>query len=613
MDDQFLSKIYQLIDDNLDNEHFSVEDLANEAGLSRSMLHRKLVKLTGQSTSDLIIKKRMVRARELLENDVATASEVAYRVGFSSPSYFTKVFKNYYGISPGDVRKGIVIPLKSDPPAVNGKNVGSVRKKHIYIGILAIVILILAVTGTIIYLKVNSKVPIEKSIAILPFDNLSTDEENQYFADGIVEDLLNRLSTVNNLKVISRTSSEIFRNKGSKTIPEIAKLLGVNYILEGSVQRQTNNVRINIQLIDARKDNHILSKQYDRNLNEVFKMQSEIAGEIASELSLALTNEQKGRLKENHTNNLKAFDYVQLGKYHLNKRMPEDNSASITYFRKAIAEDPGYALAYAELADAFYIAGWYNYISRETSRDSAVYLALKALELDPNIGEAHTVLAGIYYEYDWNYARAKKEFDQALAKSPNHSTTYQYYSEMMSSIGNLLKARELIDRAIQLDPYSYVVRFASFYLYFKQKKYMEALAESQICQELAKDNSGPLSMNFILYVKTGNDPAALDCFKKLGVMTGEWTPELADSLFLKDGIKGLLSWRIKHDKWPYWNNETDYYALLGEKDKALTLLEQALEEGYLVPMNTSDPEFEYLHSDPRFKAIRKKMNLPPLK
>ena len=179
------------------------------------------------------------------------------------------------------------------------------------------------------------KRPLEKSIAILPFDNLSPDKENQYFADGIVEDLINKLSTIEELKIISRTSSEMFRNKGGKTVPEIAKLLNVTYILEGTVQRQDDKVRINIQLIDALEDNHILSSQYDRNLNEIFNVQSEIAYKIASELSLVLTEKQKHALKQHPTQNLKAFEYYQMGRFHASKRWIEGYTKSIAVLSKS--------------------------------------------------------------------------------------------------------------------------------------------------------------------------------------------------------------------------------------------------------------------------------------
>jgi TolB-like protein/AraC-like DNA-binding protein/Tfp pilus assembly protein PilF len=606
MDDQFLCKIYQHIEDNLDNENFSVEDLAQKAGLSRSMLHRKLIKLTGKSASDLITEKKLLRAKEMLLNNVATASEIAYKVGFSSPSYFTKVFKNYFHVSPGDVRKGTIPLVSNENSSIKPRNIS---RSIIWVSVIIVTVALTGI-GTYYYIK-NSK-PVEKSIAILPFDNLSSNSENQFFADGIVEDLLNRLSKIEGLKVISRTSSEMFRDKGSKTIPEIADLLHVSYILEGTVQRETNNVRINIQLIDAKKDNHILSQQYDRNLSEVFKIQSEIADQIVRELSIVLTEPQADKLNKKQTNSLKAFEYKQLGRYHLNKRTQDDLHNAIEYFRRALEEDPNYALVFAELADAYYISGWYDYIDRKKGMDSAEYFALKALSLDENVGEAHTVLGAKYFDIDWNFSLAEKEFKQALAISPNLANTYMYYADLMTTLVNLGKARKLYDKAIQLDPYSYIIRFASSYAFFREKKYEEALIEFKICQGLGKDNSGPLSKEFLIYVKTGNSKAALECYKKLGKMTGDWTPETADSVFQTEGIRGLLKWKLKIGKWPYRIDEAQYYALLGEKDKALDILENALEEGYLVPFNTADPEFEDLHSDPRFIAIRKKMGLPPL-
>ncbi|MBN2274244.1 MAG: helix-turn-helix domain-containing protein [Bacteroidales bacterium] len=611
MDDQFLGKINKIIEDHLDNEHFSVEDLAKDVGISRSMLHRKLVRLTGKSAGDFITGKRLIRAREMLEKDVATTSEIAYKVGFSSPSYFTKVFKNYFSMLPGDVRKGSAIPTHAQPISQSTSPLPG--RKNLKRRIIALVIAtILIGIGIIVFQQFAGPEPAEKSIAILPFENLSTDAENRFFADGIVEDLLYRLSSISDLKVISRTSSEVFRDKGSKTVPDIAKLLGVNYILEGSVQQMADQLRINIQLIDARSDDHILSKQFDRKLQEVFTIQSEIADLIASELSLVLTEQQADKLKKNHITSLKALEYIQLGRYHLNQRDAKSIYTSIEYFRKAITEDPGQALAYAEMADAYFISSWYGYINRQTGRDSAEYLALKAVKIDRNIGEAHTVLGVIYNEYDWNYVLAEKEFQRAMFLNPNHATNYQYYAELLTSLGNLNMARELFNKAIQLDPFSYIVRFSSSYAYFREKKYEQAITEFKICEGLGKNNTGPLEKEFFIHIKTGNPGDALKSYKKLGMMTSEWTPETADSIFQAEGIRGLLLWKLKIGNWNYPMGEAQFYAMLGEKDKALHVMERALEKGLMDPFNTADPEFEDLRSEPRFIAIREKMGLPPL-
>jgi TolB-like protein/AraC-like DNA-binding protein len=613
MSDQFLSKIFQQIEDNLDNEHFSVEDLARHAGLSRSMLHRKLIKLTGKSASDLITEKRLMKAKELLENDVATASEIAYRVGFNSPSYFNKVFKDYYQVSPGEVRKGaMAIPPQVSKEEQQGMTFvipKAVRNRILFI---MLVLLILSAAGTGIYHAFIKDKPVEKSIAILPFDNLSTSNENRYFADGIVEDLLNRLSKIEGLKVISRTSSEMFRNKGSKTIPQIAGILGVSYILEGTIQRQNNNLRINIQLIDARKDNHILSQQYDRQLSEIFKLQSEIAEQIALELSLVLTDQQKKALKQDQTTNLKAFEYKQLGRYHMNRRTREDMRASVKYFKLAIQEDPDYALAYAELADAYWVMPWYGYIDLKTGRDSAHYLCSQALRLDGNLGEAHNVLAAVYNEYDWDQVAAEKEFIRAFECKPNHAPTYQYYSEFLCTLGKLSEAREAMNKAIRIDPYSYVIRYASSILYYKQGYLDQALAENQISRELVAEHSWAAYVAFRIYRKLNNEQSALESFKKMVSITDYWTPAKVDSVYKISGMNGLLRWRLKEGTFPRKNNKALYHAMLGEYDKALIILESSLEEGLLEPFVTTEPEFAPIRSHPRFIAIREKLGLPPL-
>ncbi len=606
MDDQFLKKIHQYIEDNLDNEHFSVEELAKQAGLSRSMLHRKLIKLTGKSATDLITGKRLLQAKEMLENNVATASEIAYKVGFSSPSYFTKVFKNYFNVSPGDVRKGIPIISQHGLP-------DPVRKStRNYISIAGIILLAITITSAGLYFLLRKNKPAEKSIAILPFDNLSSNDENQYFADGIVEDLLNRMSKIEGLKVISRTSSEMFRDKGSKTIPEIAELLGVSYILEGTVQRETNNVRINIQLIDAKKDDHILSQQYDRNLSEIFKLQSEIAAQITSELSVVLTNQQTIALRQNQTNNLKAFEYKQLGRYHLNKRTREGLFTSVKYFRLAIKEDPNYALAYAELADSYFILPWYGYLEWKKGRDSAFYLARKALELDSELGEAHTILGAVYNEFDWKQDAARVEFIKAIQSKPNHSPAHQYYSEYLCTMGNLKEAREELNKAVQLDPYSYVIRYSNSQLYLNEGNYEQALAENRICQELVKDHAVSFSFEFKIYFEMKNEAAALESFKKLGKINREWTPGEVDSVYNIGGLNGILWWQLNDGKWDYEMQKAFYYGRLGEDEKALELLELAVNEKKLNPFYTMNTDFKNLRSHPRFIAIRKKMGLPPL-
>jgi len=613
MDDQFLNKIYQHIEDNLSNEHYSVTDLAHQVRLSRSTLHRKLIKLTGKSPSDLIKEKRLISARKMLENDVATTSEIAYKVGFSSPSYFNKVFKNYFQLSPGDIRKG------NEPTIQQILNDKQKERKPIFrtkirhpTAIILIAILALVISVAAVYYLFHKDKPDERSIAILPFDNLGSDKENQYFAYGIVEDLLYRISQIDGLKVISRTSSEMFRDKGSKTIREIAELLGVKYILEGTVQQESNNIRINIQLIDALKDNHVLSKQYDRDLSEVFKIQSEIAGEIASELRFVLTNKQLYALQRNQTENIKAYEYYQMGRFYSNKRWVDGYKKGIEYYEKAIAEDPDYGLAYAGLADNYHLMALQGWMDKTEGKNKAIEMALNAMALDPNLALPHAVLASLNSDMDWNWELAEKEYLQAIKLDPNFSTAQFYYSYLLIIFGRNFDAREHINKALELDPLSFVIRHYSAVYYYNQEQFSEALAENNLSLDLVKDHLWALDLEFFIYLKLENDMAALDYYKKFGEITGRWTQEDADSVYMIGGINGLLWWRVKDTTWDNKQAKAKYYALLGEDKKALEMLESAINERKISAFQTMSLEFKNLRSHPRFIAIRKKMDLPPL-
>jgi TolB-like protein/AraC-like DNA-binding protein len=613
MDDQFLLKVYQHIEENLDNENYSVADLAHQVRLSRSTLHRKLIKLTDKSPSDLIKEKRLIRARKLLENDVSTASEIAYKVGFSSPSYFTKVFKNYFQLSPGDIRRGNAPTIKQilnhkpkGMKSIFGTNIRRLTPTILF------TILTLFMSATAVYYLFHKDKPVEKSIAILPFDNLGSDIENQYFADGIVEDLLYRISQINGLKVISRTSSDTFRDKGNKTIPEIAKLLGAQYILEGTIQQESNNIRINIQLIDALKDDHVLSKQYNRELSEVFKIQSEIASEIASELRFVLTNEQLYALKRNQTEKLKAYEYYQMGRFYSNKRWVDGYKKGIEYYEKAITEDPDYGLAYAGLADNYHLMALQGWMDKTEGKNKAIEMALKAMTLDPNLALPHAVLASLYSDIDWNWKLAEKEYLQAIKLDPNFSTAQFYYSYLLTIFGKDIEAREHINKALELDPLSFVIRNYSAVYYYNHEQFSEALKENNLSLDLVKDHLWALNLEFFIYLKLENDLAALDYYKKVGEITGEWTREEADSVYRIGGINGLLCQRVKDSSLDNNVFKARCYALLGEDEKVLEIFESMVNEHTIGGFYTIYLEFKNLHAHPRFIAIREKMGLSPL-
>jgi len=611
MNDQFLILINRIIEENLSDENFSVEKLAEEAGLSRSMLHRKLVKLTGKSATNYIMEIRLNRAKELLEKDVATVSEIAYKVGFNSTSYFHRAFKKRYKVSPGDIKKKTTASQHHQEDEPNPANKIRNKLKLSGLGMAAsLILLAIIISGGIIYFVFNQNNPPVKSIAILPFDNLSPDEENRYFADGIVEDLLNRLSKIEDLKVISRTSSEIFRDKGNKTVPEIAEILDVKYILEGSVQRETDKVRISIQLIDALKDNHILSEQYDRNMSEVFKIQGDIASQIVNELSVYLSDHQLGEITKSHTSNLKAFDYYNIGHLQYCFCTEEKVLASVEYFKKAIEEDSNYALPYAQLAPAYwFLSGSDYFTSRKAGRDSAEMMARKALAIDKNLAEAHAALGTINMEGDLNIEAAEKEFQKAIALNPNSSEACKEYAEFLNVTGRPEEARGYMNKAIILDPLRFNVRRISTILYMDEGNYRKALEENKVCLEIIPDHSVHLYLYFDIYLGLGNEKAAYESFRNAEIITGEHPVEEVDRAYQKEGIDGIIRLRISRQNSPI---EKAYsYIKLREYVRAIEVLVKASDHNQLPPfelyrLNHFHPELE---SYSAFAALKKKMGL----
>ena len=306
--------------------------------------------------------------------------------------------------------------------------------------------------------------------------------------------------------------------RGKKKVPEIARELGgVSHIVEGSVQKYGNKVRITVQLIDAKNDDHLWGDSFERELADVFNVQSEIAVRIASALSTVLTQQQTLNIKKNQTENAKAFEYYQLGRFYWGKRIQKEYKTAIHYFEQAIAEDPDYALAYAGLADTYFLMNWgiddINEI--KNYRNKAEELATNALELDSQLAEALTVLATLNFYIDWEWEAAEKTFLRAFELNSNYSTLHHRYAEHLSCTGRHRKARAHINKAIELDPLSFIVREVSAKLYINRGLFKEALTDVQISEELNKDSARPSWYKFQIHYMLGDDITAFHYLKQI--------------------------------------------------------------------------------------------------
>jgi TolB-like protein/Tfp pilus assembly protein PilF len=296
-----------------------------------------------------------------------------------------------------------------------------------------------------------------KSIAVLPFENLSRDPDNAYFTEGIQDEILARLAKIADLKVISRTSTQRYKSSPDD-LPQIAKRLGVSSILEGSVQKTGDRVRVTVQLINAASDAHLWAEMYDRNLTDVFAAESDIAKMIADTLRAKLSGSEQQAIAVRPTQNAEAHQLYLRGRYFWNKRTGADLKKAIDYFNRAIGKDPNYALAFAGLADAYVLLSAYAEASPKESLPQAKAAALKALELDSTLGEAHATLANALVAYDLNFAEANREFERAIELNPNYATAHQWYAETgLVPLGQFEKAVAEVKRALELDPLSLVI------------------------------------------------------------------------------------------------------------------------------------------------------------
>lgn len=421
IESDFLDKVISTIEENLADEDFGVSELADLLGMSRSNLLRKVQKLTDLSVSVLIRQARLHHGRQFLRSDALTVSEVSYKVGFNSVSYFTKCFREQYGYPPGEEKtKFSDVRPKSSEGGIKG---ATSKKWLIPIALIAAIILVIIFFPK----REESKFPtLEKSIAVLPFKNDSGDSSNVYIINGLMEAVLNNLQKIEDLRVVSRTSVESYRN-GTKTIAEISEELDVMYVLEGSGQKVGDNILLTVQLIEAPKDDHLWSRQYRRSTSNIFELQADVAKDIAQEIEVYISPDEIKRIEKLPTENAQAYDYYLRGIAIMNDIFIADFSEALEYFEMSVKEDPDFALAYANMAICHYYLDFL--LSQKLHSKEINELADRALLLDPELFPSQ-VAKGLFYLQDDQYELAAEYFEKALEYSPNSASANNFLSEI---------------------------------------------------------------------------------------------------------------------------------------------------------------------------------------
>jgi len=519
----------------------------------------------------------------------------------------------------GDDFGNAAVPAKLAGATTQRKATGSFR-----IG-LAIAAVLLLVAGIIFFRfksganfsRIRSAEAPPKSIAVLPFDNLSRDPENAYFSEGIQDEILTRLAKTAELKVISRTSTQRFKSSPDN-LPQIAQQLGVENILEGSVQKPSDQVRVNVQLIHAATDTHLWAETYDRKLTDVFAVESEIAKAVAEKLKAKLTGTAEHVLASRPTENPEAHQLYMKGRYFWNKRTTENLKKAIDYFEQAIGKDPAYALAYSGLADVHTVLPYYAATPSKDDAQNALAAARKAVELDQSLAEAHTSLANALV-LNLQFSTSVPEFQRAIELNPNYATAHHWYGEELQNEGQFDKAVAELERAHELDPLSLVINSVLGSTLATAGRNDEAIEQLRKTIEMdptfdlthwflgqVYEDKGQLAEAIAQYEKATQlspDPAVQASLARAYALAGrkENARKILESLTIESRQRYIPAYSL-----------AIIHLSLGEKEEALRLLEKSYEDR--VPFDTGvfgsikiDRRLDPLRGDPSFQALIQKV------
>jgi TolB-like protein/DNA-binding winged helix-turn-helix (wHTH) protein len=494
-----------------------------------------------------------------------------------------------------------------------------------WIGGALIILVVLAVSWAVTHYRGASKPaeltspgvpPAIHSLVVLPLENLSGDKEQEYFADGMTDELITNLAQISSLRVISRTSAMHF--KGSKeTLPQIGRDLQVDAVVEGTVTRSAGRVRITAQLIEASKDHHMWARSYERDLKDVLALQDDIARDITEQIRVELSPKERTLLMQIHTVDPEAQDAYLKGRYWNSEMTPESARKGLDYSEKAIAKDPSYALAYAGVAESFLILRLTGALPWEHAFSKQKEASIRALQLDPSLAEAHVFLAQVRWGYDWDWSGAEDEFKQAIALNPNYALAHGAYSGYLVAMARLDEAVKESERARDLDPFSPPINWWLGQTLYHARRYDDALRQNRRGLEMHPDNAWFYDAMADVYEQRKLFAEAFAARVQALKLRKDPTAATLDEAYKRFGYSGYLQRKVAIlEQTPQSQiDATDVahqYALLDDETHALTWLERAYDErrGPVLFLRTS-PELDSIRSSPRFRDLVRRIGFPP--
>jgi serine/threonine-protein kinase len=454
------------------------------------------------------------------------------------------------------------------------------------------------------------------SIAVLPFVDMSPQRDQEYFCDGISEELLDALTKVGGLQVVSRTSSFAFKGK-EQDIRKIGEQLNVTTILEGSVRKAGNRLRITAQLINVADGFHLWSEKYDREMKDIFDIQEEISRAIVEALKIKLVGEPAKHLVKRYTENLEAYNLYLKGRYFWNKRFEGGLQQAMEHFKQVIEKEPAYALAHVGLADCFIILGWFAYLAPKDAFTKAKAAVQKALEIDDRLAEAHASLGFIKFASDWDWLEAEQEFRRSIALNPNYATVHWWYAFSLVLWGRTEESLAEIKRAYELDPLSLIINTGVGLILYFAGQYDQAVGQCLKTLELDPNfGAARAYLGRALAQKSRYEEAIAEGQKALKLLgpsfIGSWLGHTYAIAGKKDEARKLLNEMNELSKQRYVSpyQMAPIHLGIGEIDQAFALLEMAYEKRdcYLCALKV-DPLFDSLRADPRFIELLKKVGL----
>jgi TolB-like protein/Flp pilus assembly protein TadD len=455
------------------------------------------------------------------------------------------------------------------------------------------------------------------SLAVLPLANRSGDAAQDYFADGLTDQLIAELARIDGLRVISRTSAMTYKG-ARKPLPQIARELGVDAVLEGSVARNASRVVLTANLVDASTATLLWSDTYERDVQDVLRLQGEIAEQVARRISVELSPEDRAQLQGGRQVDAAAFDSYVRGRYYWNKRGPGDLNRAVEEFRRAIDSDPTYGAAYAGLADAYAQIGYQNIVATRDAFPKAKAAASQAVTLAPDLAEPHASLGYVHMYFDWDFAASEREFKKAIALNPNSVTAHHAYSVLLTAMLRPDEARQEVERARALDPLSPLVTTDAGFETYYDRRY--DAAEAMLKEAIAANPKGPVAHFWLArtYQAQGRYAEALAEFEAAGPALGGTSyagighlygqmGRRADALRMLERFQAMSAQGYVS---PY--GPALVYLGLGDREQTITWLQRSYDErsNWMVWL-LKDPRWDPMRGDPRFEDIVKRVGFPP--